>query len=303
MVQSQPDPEVFLMVQGKEAMTPLSEAKIPVLDRGFIFGDGIYEVVPVYQRVPFRLASHLARLARSLHAISITNPFDTQGWKERIAALLDSSPNDDQLIYMQVTRGVAKRSHAFPADSTPTVFMMSNPLVLPAEDQRQSGVAVVTAMDNRWLRCDIKSVSLLGNILMAEHAAQHKVAETVMFRDGFLTEGSSSNVWVVKDGVLHAPPKDEKILEGIRYGLIGEIAARLALPFKIAPIDRTMVESADEIMLSSATKEVLPVTTLDEKPVGRGAPGPVYHKLYAAYQDAKEASRKAAHVAPLEALR
>jgi D-alanine transaminase len=298
MVTSQPDPEVFLMVEGKEAMTPLSEAKIPVLDRGFIFGDGVYEVVPVYQRMPFRLASHLARLTRSLHAIGITNPFDTQGWKERIAALLASSPNSDQLIYMQVTRGVAKRGHAFPLGTTPTVFMMSNPLVLPDDAQRKNGVATVTALDNRWLRCDIKSVSLLGNVLMAENAA-----ETIMFRDGFLTEGSSSNVWVVKDGMLHAPPKDEKILEGIRYGLIGEIAARLALPFKIAPIDRAMVESADEIMLSSATKEVLPVTKLDDKLVGRGVPGPVYLQLYAAYQDAKEASLKAAQAAPSEALR
>jgi D-alanine transaminase len=298
MVTSQPDPEVFLMVQGKEQMTPLSEARIPVLDRGFIFGDGVYEVVPVYQRVPFRLASHLARLARSLHSIGITNPFDTQGWKERIAALMALNPSDDQLVYMQVTRGVAKRGHAFPQGTTPTVFMMSNPLVLPTAAQHASGVAVVTAVDNRWLRCDIKSVSLLGNVLMAENAAQHQVAETIMFRDGFLTEGSSSNVWVMKDGVLHAPPKDEKILEGIRYGLIGEIAARLALPFKIAPIEKSVVESADEIMLSSATKEVLPVTKLDGKPVGDGAPGPVYQKLYAAYQDAKNASVRAANATP-----
>jgi D-alanine transaminase len=198
------------------------------------------------------------------------------------------------MVYMQVTRGVAKRGHAFPANLSPTVFMMNNPLVLPSDELRKSGASAVTATDNRWLRCDIKSVSLLGNVLMAEHAAQHKVQETVMFRDGFLTEGSSSNVWVVKNGVLYAPPKDEKILEGIRYGLIGEIAARLSIPFEIVRIDRAMVESADELMLSSATKEVIALTVLDGKPVGDGKPGPIYQKLYAGYQDAKATSYKAA---------
>jgi D-alanine transaminase len=173
--------------------------------------------------------------------------------------------------------------------------MMTSALVLPAAALREQGVGVVTAVDNRWLRCDIKSVSLLGNVLMAEHAAANQVQETVMFRDGYLTEGSSSNVWVVKDGILHAPPKDEKILEGIRYGLIAEIAARIALPFKITPITKAEVEGADELLLSSATKEVLPVTRLDGKPVGDGKPGPIYSKLFAAYQDAKAASLRHAH--------
>ena len=289
------DPDVFLMVNGDEAMTPLSQAKVPVLDRGFIFGDGVYEVVPVYQRTPFRLAQHLVRLTRSLQSIGIPNPFDTDGWKERIAAMIASSDESDQMVYMQVTRGVAKRGHAFPKGLSPTVFMMTNPLVLPTAAVRASGVGVVTAADNRWLRCDIKSVSLLGNVLMAEHAAANQVQETVMFRDGYLTEGSASNVWVVKDGILHAPPKDEKILEGIRYGLIAEIAARIALPFKITPIARSEVEAADELLLSSATKEVLPVTKIDGKPVGDGQPGPVYGKIFAAYQDAKAASFKAAN--------
>jgi D-alanine transaminase len=294
------DPEVFLMVNGDEAMTPLSEARVPVLDRGFIFGDGVYEVVPVYKRVPFRLAQHLARLTRSLDSIGITNPFDTNGWKERIATLIAASRDEDQLVYMQVTRGVAKRGHAFPKDAQPTVFMMNNTLVLPSAELRASGASVVTAIDNRWLRCDIKSVSLLGNVLMAEHAAANQVQETVMFRDGYLTEASSSNVWVVKQGILYAPPKDQKILEGIRYGLIAEIAARIALPFKITPITRAEVETADEVMLSSATKEVLPVTSMDGKPVGIGKPGPVYTKIFEAYQDAKAASLKAAEANTLQ---
>lgn len=282
--------KVYLSVGGEEAMTPLSEARIPVLDRGFIFGDGVYEVVPAYRRVPFRLNQHLARLARSLHAIGITNPHDTDGWKSRIATLIAQTQSDDMLVYMQVTRGVAKRAHAFPAGIKPTVFMMSNPLVLPTTAQRESGVAVVTAVDNRWLRCDIKSVSLLGNVLMAENAVRHQAAETVMFRDGFLTEASSSNVWVVKGETLFAPPKDERILEGIRYGLIAELAARHGIRFEIRPIERIEVENADELMLSSATKEVLPVTVLDGQAVGGGAPGPVYRQLYAAYQDAKAES-------------
>jgi len=294
------DPKVYLSIGGEETMTPLSEARIPVLDRGFIFGDGVYEVVPAYRRVPFRLNQHLARLSRSLHAIGIANPYDTDGWKSRIATLIAESDNEDQLVYMQITRGVAKRGHAFPAGIKPTVFMMSNPIVLPTPVQRDSGVAVVTAVDNRWLRCDIKSVSLLGNVLMAEHAARHQVVETVMFRDGFLTEASSSNVWVVKHGTLFAPPKDERILEGIRYGMIAELAARHGIPFEVRPIARIEVENADELMLSSATKEVLPITVLDGHVVGSGAPGPVYHRLYAAYQEAKAESfaagtRSAAH--------
>jgi D-alanine transaminase len=292
--------KVFLSVGGEETMTPLSEARIPVLDRGFIFCDGVYEVVPAYRRVPFRLNHHLTRLSRSLHSIGITNPYDTDGWKSRIATLIAESQDEDQLVYMQITRGVAKRGHAFPAGIKPTVFMMSNPLVLPTHLQRESGVAVVTAVDNRWLRCDIKSVSLLGNVLMAENAARHQVVETVMFRDDFLTEASSSNVWVVKNGTLFAPPKDERILEGIRYGLIAELAARHGIPFEVRPVARVEVENADELMLSSATKEILPVTVIDGHVVGSAAPGPVYRRLYAAYQEAKAESfaagtRSAAH--------
>ncbi|MGA2551890.1 MAG: D-amino acid aminotransferase [Burkholderiaceae bacterium] len=293
------DPLVYLSVEGSAQMVPLSEARIPVLDRGFIFGDGIYEVVPVYGGVPFRLAQHLVRLARSLGSIGIANPYDTDGWKSRIAELIAACAVGDQLIYMQVTRGVAKRAHAFPKGLAPTVFMMSAPLVLPAEEMRVKGVACVSAKDNRWLRCDIKSISLLGNVLMAENAAQHGATETVMFRDGHLTEGSSSNVWVVSKGVLVAPPKDERILEGIRYGLIAELAATHGLRFEIRPIPEEEVRRADEVMLSSATKEVLPVVLLDGATVGTGVPGPVYANLYAWYQDAKKDSHRAAQTGEL----
>ena len=287
------DPLVYLRVSGKAELVPLSEARVPVLDRGFIFGDGVYEVVPVYRRRPFRIDQHLARLSRSLNAISIANPFDADQWKARIAELVDSYAKthgaEDQFVYMQVTRGVARRGHAFPKDTEPTVFMMTSPLVLPEASVRENGAAAVTAVDNRWLRCDIKSVSLLGNVLMAEHAAANGVSETIMFRDGFLTEASSSNVWIVKDDVLHAPPKNNRILEGIRYGLISELAEQHGVRFVIAPVAEQAVRDADEVLLSSATKEVIPVTRLDAKPVGDGKVGPMYRRFYAWYQEAKAA--------------
>jgi D-alanine transaminase len=192
---------------------------------------------------------------------------------------------------MQVTRGVAKRGHAFPKDIVPTVFMMTSPLVLPSAEVRENGVFAVTLPDNRWLRCDIKSTSLLGNVLMAENAAANAAAETIMFRDGLLTEASSSNVWVVKGGVLRAPPKNNRILEGIRYGLISELAEQHGVPFEVGPIPEADVRAADELVLSSATKEVVPVVRLDGQPVGDGKVGPMFRQLYAWYQEAKQAAR------------
>lgn len=291
------DPLVYLSVGGHAELVLLSEARIPVLDRGFIFGDGIYEVVPIYDGLAFRIDQHLARLVRSLQAIGIPNPSTTAQWKARIGELVQTYEAThgvrDQFVYMQVTRGVAKRAHAFPKDAVPTVFMMTSPLVLPSAEVRANGVAAVTLPDNRWLRCDIKSVSLLGNVLMAENAVSQGVAETIMFRDGFLTEASSSNVWVVKDGVLHAPPKDNRILEGIRYGLISELAEEHGVTFTVAPIPEAAVRAADELILSSATKEVVPVVTLDGRPVGDGRVGPLFRQFYDWYQDAKARARSA----------
>nr|WP_217346093.1 D-amino acid aminotransferase [Noviherbaspirillum sp. L7-7A]MBV0880463.1 D-amino acid aminotransferase [Noviherbaspirillum sp. L7-7A] len=280
------DPLVYLNGE----MTPLSEAKIPVLDRGFIFGDGVYEVIPIYGRRMFRSEQHMARLFRSLDKIGIPNPHDLAGWMALIRQVVDASPDDEQMVYLQVTRGVARRAHAFPAEVTPTVFIMTNPLVLPSAEVRSKGVACVTMDDKRWLHCEIKSVSLLGNVLAAQHAAENQVTEAIQFRDGMLTEGSSSNVWIVKDGVLAGPPKDNLILEGIRYGLIQELCEGLGIPMQVRRISREEVFAADEVMISSATKEVLPVTRIDGQPVGNGAPGPIYAKLYEAYQAAKAAA-------------
>jgi D-alanine transaminase len=293
------DPIVYLNGE----LVPLSEARVPVLDRGFIFGDGIYEVAPLYAprlahqggRTAFRFAQHLARLARSVGKIGIANPFGDAGWRELIERVVAANEADgglpadqDAIAYIQVTRGVAKRGHAFPAGIEPTVFVMVTPLNLPDAAQRAQGVPCVSAEDRRWLNCDIKSVSLLGNVLMAQFAAENDAFETIQFRDGMLTEGSSSNVWMVKDGVLSAPPRSHKILEGIRYGLIEELTAECGIRFEAREISEAELRAADEIIVSSATKEVLPVTRLDGQQVGEGKPGAVFAALYTAYQRAKD---------------
>lgn len=280
------DPIVYLNGE----MTPLSEARIPVLDRGFIFGDGVYEVIPMYARKPFRGTHHIARLFRSLGTIGITNPHNEAEWLALIDRVVQANDLNDQIVYIQVTRGVAKRGHAFPKDPvTPTVFMMTSLLAVPSAEVRAKGVACVTLEDKRWLNCQIKSTSLLGNVLAAQYAAEHEVTEAIQFRDDFLSEASSSNVWIVKDGKLSAPPKDNLILEGIRYGLIEELCKSQGIVFEARRITREEVFGADEVLLSSATKEVLPVVAIDDQRVGDGKPGPVFGKLYAAYQAAKAA--------------
>jgi len=274
-------------------LLPLADAKISVLDRGFIYGDGVYEVVPVYGRKPFRLREHLARLQRSLDGIRLANPHGADEWARLIDALVARQPCDDQAVYLQVTRGVAKRDHAFPAGVTPTVFMMSNPLVLPTREQVERGVAVVTAEDNRWHRCDLKTTSLLGNVLMRQLAADQGAAETVMFRDGFLTEASASNVLVVRGGRVLAPPKDHLILPGITYDATQEFAERAGVPFEIRPVSRDEALTADEMWLSSSTKEVLAVTTLDGRPFAGGVPGPVFRRVHAEFQAVKRSLQAA----------
>jgi len=265
----------------------LADAKISVLDRGFIYGDGVYEVVPVYRRRPFRMAQHLARLQYSLDGIRLVNPHTSAQWQKLIADLIERQPFDDQAVYLQVTRGVAKRDHAFPAGVTPTVFMMSNPLVVPSGEQVERGVAVVTAQDNRWLRCDLKTTSLLGNVLMRQLAVDHSAVETVMFRDGHLTEASASNVLIVRDGNVIAPPKDNLILPGITYDATLEVAKAAGISLEVRAIPHAEAMSADEMWLSSSTKEVLAITTVDGRPFGGGKPGSVFRRVYDAFQQAK----------------
>jgi D-alanine transaminase len=270
---------------------PLSQAKVSVLDRGFIFGDGVYEVVPVYARRLFRFDEHMARLDRSLSKVRIANPHSRDGWLEHCRALVAGLPVEDQLVYIQVTRGVAPRDHVMPEGLTPTVFMMVSPMKPATAEQRHQGVACTSARDFRWERGDIKSISLLGNVLARQMSADHGALETIMFRDGWLTEAAASNVWIAHEGALLGPPKSEHVLEGIRVELLKELCEEVGIAYNLRPIAEADVRAADEVMLSSATKEILPVTRIDGEAVGHGAlrgkPGPVYARLYEAYQRAK----------------
>jgi D-alanine transaminase len=266
---------------------PLDQARVSVLDRGFIFGDGVYEVIPVYSRRPFRLPEHLRRLQHSLDSIRLANPLADADWSRLIHDLVARHAGEDQSIYLQVTRGVARRDHAFPKETKQTVFMMSSPLVTPSKEQVENGVTCITGTDYRWLKCDVKSVSLLGNCLLRQSAADAEAAEVVLFRDGYLTEASASNVFVVKNGKLLSPPKNHLILPGITYDVVLELASAAGIPVEMRPIPESEVRSADEIWVTSSTREVLAVVALDERSVGSGKPGPVFAKVYRAFQEFK----------------
>ena len=272
---------------------PAGEAKVSVLDRGFIFGDGVYELVPVYSRVPFRLKEHLERLERSLGAVSIRNPYTREQWRSHIFRLVDLQAFEDQGVYFQVTRGAAKRDHAFPKGVEPTVFMMSNPLVSPPPEQVERGGAAVSAPDNRWLRCDIKSVSLIGNVLLRQMSVEAGAVETILFRDGLLTEASASNVFIVKGGVIQSPPKSNLILPGITYDVVAELARAHQMPIEFRAVREAEVRGADEIWVTSSSKEVFPVVTLDGAPVGDGRPGPVFRRMHRLYQEFKQTVMRA----------
>jgi len=267
---------------------PIEEAQVPVLDRGFIFGDGVYEVVPVYSRVPFRFEEHLVRLERSLGEIAIRNPFSRAQWRETVYRVIDAQPFEDQSVYFQVTRGVAKRDHAFPKNVEPTVFVMSNPLVPPAPEQVEKGGRAVSAQDFRWLRCDIKSISLLGNCLLRQLSAEAGAVETILFRDGKLTEASASNVFAVKRGTILAPAKNNLILPGITYDVTIELARASSLALEVREVAEQEVRAADELWVTSSSKEVFPIVELDGRPIGDGRPGPVFRRMYQLYQEFKQ---------------
>jgi D-alanine transaminase len=267
---------------------PLADAKVSVLDRGFLFGDGIYEVIPVYARRPFRLAEHLARLDASLAGIRMANPHTAAAWAECIAGLIARHSDDNQSIYLQVTRGpMAVRRHVFPEIVRPTVFMMSEPLPTPSAEQRQLGVAAVSAADYRWLRCDLKATSLLANCLLRQLAVDAGCLETILFRDGLLTEGAASSIFVVQSGRLLVPPKSNLMLPGITYDVVLELAAAHGLPAEVRAVTEAEARQADELWLASSTKEVLPIVRLDGAAVANGRPGPIFARMYTWYQDFK----------------
>jgi D-alanine transaminase len=271
---------------------PLDQARVPVMDRGFLFGDGVYELIPVYSRHPFRLAEHLRRLQGSLDGIHLTNPHSNAEWTTLIERIVAAGESDDQSVYIQITRGpMAVRNHAFPKTITPTVFMMGEALHTPPDTQREQGIAAVSAADFRWLRCDLKVTSLLANCLLRQMAVDAGCIETLLFRDGYLSEGAASNIFMVKDGLLLAPPKNHLMLAGITYDVVLEVAAAHRLAHEVRDVREEEVREADELWMTSSTKEVLPIVTLDGKPVGHGEncgkPGPVFAKMYGWYQDFK----------------
>jgi D-alanine transaminase len=278
-------------------LLPLEKITISPLDRGFIFGDGVYEVIPVYEGVMLRGREHFERLHRSMDEIRLANPHSTDEWLELAGDLLKHHPGN-QSVYIQVTRGVPpQRVHVIPKGVQPTVFMMVQPLASPSREAVENGVACVTHRDFRWEKCHVKSTSLLGNVLARQISADVGATETILLRNGFVTEASSSNVFVVKDGVVAAPPQDNLILLGITYDLVTRLAKEGAVKLEIRPVPEAELRGADEIWLSSSTKEVLAVTTLDGKPVGTGKPGPAFRRMHALFQEYKAKLRDKGTVA------
>jgi len=274
------DPIVYLNGE----YIPLSQAKVSVLDRGFIFGDGIYEVIPAYAKHPFRLREHLARLNNNLTATRITNPHSEPDWETIINKVVAQQDIEDQSIYLQITRGVAQRDHAFPEEVEPTVFVMSNPLNVIDQAIFNKGVSAITLDDIRWQYCNIKAIALLPNILLRQAALDKGAQEAILIRDDEVTEGSASNIFIVKDGVIKTPPKSALLLPGITRDLVVELAETNGLAFEETVFSQDELSQADEIWLTSSTKEVLPIVSLNEQTVGSGEPGSVSRKMYEIFQ-------------------
>ncbi len=271
---------------------PLEQACVPVLDRGFIFGDGVYEVIPVYGRKAFRLKHHLQRLKDSMRAVRLNNPHSDEEWTTIVNSVVDRNDGGDQSIYLQITRGVASRDHRFPSDAIPTVFVMSNLFAMVPSEQLEHGVSAITLDDIRWQYCSIKSIALLPNILLRQQAVEQGAAEAILVRNNEITEGAASNVFIVKDEVIITPPKTDCLLPGITRDLVVEQAYEHDMPVEETIITLEDLLVADEIWLTSSTKEILPVTQLNSQTVGTGKPGPVWKQMYGLYQDYKQTLRQ-----------
>lgn len=270
---------------------PLSEARVPVLDRGFIFGDGVYEVIPAYGGKLFRLDEHLQRLQNSLNGVRIDNPFTPAQWQSVLETIIEKNPVEDASIYLQVTRGIAKRDHAFPVGTKPTVFVMSSPLITTDKQSFERGAAAITLDDTRWQYCNIKAITLLPNILLRQTAIDEGAIEAILIRDGDVTEGAASNVFIVSNGTIMTPPKADRLLPGITRDLIVELAHANDLPMQEVNFSRQTLATADEIWISSSTKEIMPIVNLDHQPVGDGRPGPMAHRLFDIFQEYKQTLR------------
>ncbi|MCX4188375.1 D-amino acid aminotransferase [Methylophaga sp. OBS4] len=263
---------------------PAEQAKVSVFDRGFLLGDGVYEVIPVYDGLPFRLLQHLQRLQRSLNGVRMANPHTDDEWTSIIARLVTENGGGDQAVYLQVTRGVAARDHVFPEGVEPTAFVMSNHIKPLPASYKTEGVKAITVADIRWAQCDIKAITLLPNSLLRQQAEDAGAQEALLIRDGYLTEGSASNAYAVIEGVIYTAPKDEKVLPGITRDLVLELANKAGLPYLEQAVTEQQLNEASEIWISSSTREVLPVTTLNNKPVADGKPGPIWQQIERLYQ-------------------
>ena len=271
---------------------PLEDACVPVMDRGFLFGDGVYEVIPVYGGKLFRLAQHLQRLQDSLDGVRIGNPLTADAWCRLLEELVSRNPGTEQAVYLQVTRGVAaKRDHAFPADVRPTIFAMSNPLTAQRNSAGEQGIHAITLPDIRWEHCNIKAITLLPNVMLRQQAIEAGTAEAILVKDGYATEGAASNLFIVRNGVLVTPPKGPALLPGITRDLIIELAAANAIPYRESGISAAALHSAEEIWLTSSTREISPVVRLDDAVVGNGMPGPAWEHMMSLFQAYKEAIR------------
>jgi D-alanine transaminase len=271
---------------------PIERAQISVMDRGFVFGDGVYEVIPVYGGRLFRLEQHLQRLARSLAEIRLANPLSGDQWRHCLQDLVTRNGDGDQSMYVQITRGIAPRDHAFPKEVKPTVYAASSPLRPQAAEVVEDGVAAICMPDIRWQRCDIKAITLLANILLRQQAIDEGAVEAILVRDGLVNEGAASNLFIVKGGELITPPKGAYLLPGITRDLVLELAAAHAITFREAAITPQDLADAEEVWLTSSTREILPVTRLDKRAVGNGKPGPLWRRMTALYQDYKQGVRE-----------
>ena len=263
-----------------------ADARVSAFDRGFLFGDGVYEVIPVYHGAPFRLDAHLARLAHSLAGIELDTPWDDAWWRARITELVERNGSGNQSVYLQITRGAeAGRDHRFPADARPTVFLFST--ATPKRDAAvdRDGLTAVSAEDFRWARCDLKTISLLANVLLKQSAAAQGADEVVLHRNGRLTEASVSNLYVVRDGRVATPPLGHELLPGVTRLVVLELCREQGIPVDEAPLSLDDLASADEVLISSSSRELGAIVRVDGKPVGDGKPGPVYRKLRAAFDE------------------
>ena len=263
---------------------PVEECRVSPLDRGFLFGDAVYELIPVYNRKAFCMSQHLARLARSVEQVHIQNPYTPTQWAAIVERLIQQSDDEDLAVYIQVTRGVAKRDHIFPENVNPTVFAMANPMARVAGEELQNGVELITVKDIRWQRCDIKVTGLLANILAKQEAIQSSAYEAILIRDGFALEGSSSNLFVVRNGTVYTHPEDNLVLPGVTRDFILGLLNELEVEYREQAIPEEWLYSANELWVTSSAREVLAATKIDKRVVGKGVPGELWKDVYALYQ-------------------